>query len=65
MRAHDAELKRLWEFLLVLVALRENGPSGRGARLDANDLEHSPNGARQIAVHIGLVSLADQCFGLK
>ena len=61
---HDAELERLVGLAEVDVAVREDRPGGRGARLDADDLLHDPYAFLDVVVDVRLVALADEAFDL-
>jgi hypothetical protein len=61
---HDPELERLFVLAQVRVALREDCPRGRGARLDPDDLLHDARRVRGVVVHVRLVSLADERLDL-
>ena len=55
-----SELERGGGHVEICVALREDGPRRRGARLDADDLAHEVDGGGEVGVDVGLVAVAQQ-----
>ena len=60
MRGHDAELERGGGHVEICVALREDSPRRRGARLNADDLAHEADGGGEVGVNVSLVAVAQQ-----